>query len=374
MAEAEAGIKGGAANPSFNEYGSLVALSLLTQQCSEAVVCTFLEAAYACSGLLKEQKGGASSSSMDAAVFATWDALSWEEKQDALRLADMLHAAGVLQHWDGLLAGAARQADWGADRLANYLLLADAFQAQLPQAHAACVQRATQLAAEGYLAVANVIPQLTPPAAMPLLDALTAGDAARALIRERAAKRSGQVRHTQQQPGTAAAAASTAGLHAVAVDMPEPAAAAAATGLSPRLSWARRWRRIQVAGGRLVKRLAESVWELMRTPVGWMLVLAIVLITPVLMPLSPLALPFLFAALMDDDNYSLLCMVWSAWQRTECSHPFLLALLAPILLLVAAACLAVDLVVSLAFCFLVVPYMAKECVARVVEMFDLLDG
>lgn len=116
------------------------------------------------------------------------------------------------------------------------------------------------------------------------------------------------------------------------------------------------------------------MWELMRTSVGWMLVLAIVLITPVLMPLSPLALPFLFAALMDDDNYSRLCMVWSAWQRTECSHPFLLALLAPILMLVAAACLAVDLVVSLAFCLLVVPYMAKECVARVVEMFDLLDG
>lgn len=75
--------------------------------------------------------------------------LSWEERGEAVRLADMLQAAGVLQHRDGLLAGAAREGDWGgdpgdsgADRLASCLLLADGFQTQLPRAHAACLHPA----------------------------------------------------------------------------------------------------------------------------------------------------------------------------------------------------------------------------------------
>jgi hypothetical protein len=154
------------AEPEAAHGPSLSGLSVITERFSTPVVRAFLGEAYCCSGVVRAPPGEGG--------LAAWNALGQEGQQEAIRLADMLNADGVLRCWDAMLAeevGRHGQTGGGlsSDSIIQRLLLADRFQEQLPRAYEACMAKTCALVSEGNEDVIRAVPDLSPASSTLLL-------------------------------------------------------------------------------------------------------------------------------------------------------------------------------------------------------------
>jgi hypothetical protein len=145
---------------------SLSGLSVITERFSTPVVRAFLGEAYCCSGVVRAPPGEGG--------LATWNALGPEGQQEAVRLADMLNAEGVLGCWDAMVAEEVGRhgltvGGLSSDSLIRLLLLADRFQEQLPRAYEACMVKTCALVSEGNEGVIRAVPDLSPASSALLL-------------------------------------------------------------------------------------------------------------------------------------------------------------------------------------------------------------
>ena len=108
----------------------------------------------------------------EAGLRERWQGLTVEDQYSAVRLADMLGAAAVLQQWDAMLSSQSASLLSATKSIGQQLLLADTFQQQLPRFYKGCLAAACHQAGKsGGAVLISTAAEMTPTTCAALLTA-----------------------------------------------------------------------------------------------------------------------------------------------------------------------------------------------------------